>query len=86
MRRRAFDGSVTAGRQTHPPFEPALRQFEPVDDRRAQFRRIDARSGHDEIVPFDAGVDAIGSTPGKATSTSTTPSVSRTSTGGSQAT
>ncbi len=59
MRRRPFDGGVAPRRQTHPPLEPALRQFEPVDDRGAHLRRIDARPGDDEIVRLDAGVHRV---------------------------
>ena len=39
VRRRPFDRRVAPGRQSHPPFEPALRQFETVDDRRPHLRR-----------------------------------------------
>src|SRR5271165_3456760 len=56
MRRRPFDGGVASGRQTHPPLEPALRQFEAVNDRRADFRRINADPGDDEFFPLDPGL------------------------------
>src|SRR6202020_1399138 len=42
--------AVAAGRQPEPPVEPPLRQFEPMDDGRGEFRRQDAGSRGPEIA------------------------------------
>ncbi len=52
--------AVAPGRQPHPPVEPALRQLQPMNDRGAQFRRIGARSGDDEIAVLDHRLRAVG--------------------------
>src|ERR1700722_16431238 len=48
--------AVAAGRQPEPPVEPPLRQFEPVDDCRAQFHGQDTGSRDHQIAAFDYGL------------------------------
>src|SRR5579872_947864 len=47
---RAAHVAIATGRQPQPPVKAALRQFEPVNDRGAQRRRIAARAGNDEVA------------------------------------
>ena len=81
-----MNGAVTARWQTEAAFKPALRQLEAVDDRRTHLRRIGPTSRDQQFALIDDAVDLVEVTPGRATSTSTARSVSRMSTGGSQAT
>ena len=77
---------IAAGGEPHAALEPALGQLQPVNDGRAQLARQHARAGDHQVAVFDGRLaPAPASTPGSATRTSTSRSVSRMSTGGSQA-
>jgi hypothetical protein len=50
---------VTSGRKSYPPFKPALRYFQPVDDGRPEGGRKDASSRHQKILIFDNRFNVI---------------------------
>src|SRR5215831_17718632 len=56
---RAAYAAITAGRQSQPPVEAALRQFEAMNDGGAERGRIGARSGNHQFAVFNDGFDAF---------------------------
>ena len=75
---------VAAGRQRHAALETALRQLEPVNDGGAQLGRQRAAPATTSTPSSITTSTRSGSTPGSATSTRTSRSVSSMSAGGSQ--
>ena len=79
----SMDLAVAAGGQAKTALEATLRQLEPMNDRRAQLWRQHAVPAIARSPSSMAASTASAFTPGRATSTSTSRSVSRISAGGS---
>src|SRR5215469_4713272 len=55
----AAHAGITPRRQAQPAVKAALRQFEPMDRRRAQLLRQNAGAGNDEIAVLDHSLSAV---------------------------
>ena len=53
------------GRKSHPPLEPALRQFETMNDGGLQFARQHACPGKNQLAIVDNGFDVLRVDPGQ---------------------